>query len=250
MSIISHFLNFSFSQFLIFSFIVVRVQINHLGNEVFLHTMLTVGTTDTRFLHTGVEALDSLEVHTVDIGLAELNLAADACSGVNVLGKYRRGKTIFAVVGPLDNLVDIVELHQWQYRTERLFMDDVHILSTVVKNSSRIEITLALNRSTATENLGTLLHGVVDLLRHTLQGSLLHQRTHIGILHDSRIAHLHGLELLHDDIGEFLLDILMDIYTLGIVTNLTGVADTALQDSLGCQFEVCIREYDGRSLTA
>ena len=88
----------------------MSVEIDNLRNEVFLHTVLTVGTTDTTLLHTGMEALDGLEVHAVDIGLAEFNLTADAGGGVNVLGEYRRGQTVFAVVCPLDNLVDIVEL--------------------------------------------------------------------------------------------------------------------------------------------
>ena len=128
-------------------------------------------------------------------------------------------------------------------------MDDVHILGTVVKDGSGIEITLTFGRSTTTENLGSLLHGVVHLLRNALQSCLLYQRTHVHILFDGRVTELYSLELLHDDIGELLLDILVNINTLGIVTDLTGVTDTALQNGLGCQFEVCIWEYDGRSLT-
>ena len=212
--------------------------------------MLTVGTADTTLLYTGVEALDGLEVHAVDVGLAEFNLTADACSCVDIFGEHRRGQTVFAIVGPLNHLVDIVKLYQRQHWAESFLVDDVHVLRAVVEHGGGIEVALALDRLAATENLGSLLHGVLHLLRHALQCSLLHQRTHVGILHDGGIAHLHGLELLHDDIGEFLLHVLMHIHALGIVANLTGIADAALQDSLGCQFEVGIGEHNGRSLSA
>ncbi len=129
-------------------------------------------------------------------------------------------------------------------------MDDIHVLSTVVKYGSGIEVTLSARRRTTAEHLGALLHGVVHLLRHTLQSSLLNQRTHVNILVDGRVAELDGLELLHDDIGELLLDILVYINALGIVANLTRVADTALQNGLSSQFKVGIGEYDGRGLTA
>ena len=69
---------------------------------------------------------------------------------------------------------------------------------------------------------------MVHLLRHALQSCLLYQRTHVNILFDGRVTELNSLELLHDDVGELLLDILMNINTLGIVTNLTGIANAAL----------------------
>ena len=42
-------------------------------DEIFLNAVLAVGTADTTLLHTSVEALDGLEVLTVDVGLAELS---------------------------------------------------------------------------------------------------------------------------------------------------------------------------------
>ena len=58
-------------------------------DEVFLDTMLAVGTADTALLHTCVEALDGLEVLAVDVGLAELEFAAGLHSDVQVLGEDR-----------------------------------------------------------------------------------------------------------------------------------------------------------------
>ena len=43
----------------------------------------------------------------------------------------------------------------------------------------------------------------------------------IDIFFDGWIAHLHSLELLHDDVGEFLLHALVNIHALSVVANLS-----------------------------
>ena len=60
-----------------------------MGDEVFVDTMLAVGTANTRLLHTSMEALDGLEVLAVDVGLTELQFAAGLDSDVQVLGEDR-----------------------------------------------------------------------------------------------------------------------------------------------------------------
>ena len=56
-------------------------------DEIFFNAVLAVGTADTTLLHTSVEALDGLEVLTVNVGLAELKFAAGLCGDVQVLGE-------------------------------------------------------------------------------------------------------------------------------------------------------------------
>ena len=56
-----------------------------MGDEVFVNAMLTVSTADTRLLHTSVEALDGLEMFTIDVSLAELQFAAGLHGYVQVL---------------------------------------------------------------------------------------------------------------------------------------------------------------------
>ena len=56
-----------------------------MGDEVFVDTVLSVGTADTRFLHTSVEALNGLEVLAVDIGFAKLQFAAGLHGNIEVL---------------------------------------------------------------------------------------------------------------------------------------------------------------------
>ena len=87
--------------------ILVGVEVGDVGDEIFVDTVLAVGTANTRFLHTSMEALDGLEVLAVDIGLAELQFAAGLHGDVEILGEDGRSQTIFAVVGILDGLVDV-----------------------------------------------------------------------------------------------------------------------------------------------
>ena len=67
--------------------LVVSVEISNMGDEVFLDTMLTIGTTDTRLLDASVEALHGLEVLAVDVGLAEFQLTSHTGSSIDVLGE-------------------------------------------------------------------------------------------------------------------------------------------------------------------
>ena len=56
-------------------------------DEIFFNAVLAVGTADTTLLHTSVEALDGLEVLTVDVGLAKFKFAAGLRGDVQVLGE-------------------------------------------------------------------------------------------------------------------------------------------------------------------
>ena len=60
----------------------MRLEVDDMCVEVFLQTMLAISATDTALLHTGMEALDGLEVEAVDIGFSELQFTAYPCSGV------------------------------------------------------------------------------------------------------------------------------------------------------------------------
>jgi hypothetical protein len=61
-----------------------------MGGKVFLYTMLTVSTSNTRLLHTSVEALDGFKVPTIHIGLTESQFATDTSSNVYVFCEDRR----------------------------------------------------------------------------------------------------------------------------------------------------------------
>ena len=128
-------------------------------DEIFLNTVLTVGTADTTLLHTCMEALYGLEVLTVDVGLAELEFTAGLRGDVQVLGEDGRSESVLTVVGPLDGLIDGVELYQGDDGAEGLLMDDVHLLRTVVEYGSCIEVALVANALTTTEQFRTLLDG-------------------------------------------------------------------------------------------
>ena len=86
--------------------IFVSVEIGDVCDEIFLNTVLTVGTADTTLLHTSMETLDGLEVLTVDVGLAEFEFTAGLRGDVQVLGEDGRSESVLTVVGPLDGLID------------------------------------------------------------------------------------------------------------------------------------------------
>ena len=129
-------------------------------------------------------------------------------------------------------------------------MYNVHVLCAVVEYRCGIEVTLSSCRFAATEHLCALFYGVVHLGCDAFECCFLYERTHVNVLVDSRIAEADSLELLHDDVGELFLHVLVHINALCIVANLARVADAALQNGLGCQLKVSIWEDDGRSLTA
>ena len=206
--------------------LIVSVEVSDVGNEVFLDAVLTVCTTDAALLDTCMEALHSLEVFAVDVGLAKLEFAGHAGSGVEVLGEDAGSQTVFAVVGPLDGLVDGVVLNQWDNGTEGLLMDDVHILTAVVENGGSVEIALRANAMATTEQCGALLDGALYLLGNALEGTLLYQRTHVDGVVLADVAHTDLRHLLDENLGELGLNILLNIDALGIVADLTVVADT------------------------
>ena len=221
-----------------------------MGDEILLYAMLTVGTADATLLHTGMEALDSLEVLAVDIGLAELQFAAGLDSHVQVLGEDAAGQTIFAVVGHRDDLVERLELNQRDDRSEGFLVDDVHLLTTVVEDGGGVEVAFLPYPMAAAEQFRSLADGALHLLGDALKSSLLDQRSHIDRLVGQHIAHPDGLHLLHEDTGERLLHTFLYIHALSVVTDLAVVADTRVDNPLGCTLQVGIVHDDGRSLSA
>ena len=75
--------------------LIVSVEVSDVGNEVFLDAVLTVSTTDAALLDTCMEALHGLEVFAVDVGLAKLEFAGYAGSGVEVLGEDAGSQAVF-----------------------------------------------------------------------------------------------------------------------------------------------------------
>ena len=55
-----------------------------MSDEIFLNTMLSVGTTDTTLLHASMEALNSLEVFAVDVCLTEFQFATSLDCNVQI----------------------------------------------------------------------------------------------------------------------------------------------------------------------
>ena len=64
------------------------IEIYYMRTEVLLKAVLAVSSAYSRLLHAGMEALNCLEVHAVDIRLAELQFTTHAGGGVDVLGEY------------------------------------------------------------------------------------------------------------------------------------------------------------------
>ncbi len=225
------------------------LQISDVRTEVFLYAMLAVGAADTALLHAGMESLDSLKVETVDICLAKLELTDTTCGTVDVVGEYRRGQTIFAIISPLDYLIEVVPHDDGEHGTEGLLMRDVHILTAVVKQCGSIEIALVAYTVTAAQHHGALTHGILDLGLYAFQSTFPYQRAHADIVSRERVTDLDSLEFLDEFLGESILDILVHIQALGIVAYLAVIAYTAVQDSLSGAIEVCVGEYNHRSLT-
>ena len=58
-----------------------------MGYEVFLDAVLTIGTTYTTLLNSCMEALDSLEMFAVNVGLAKLQFTTSLNGNVQILSE-------------------------------------------------------------------------------------------------------------------------------------------------------------------
>ena len=186
----------------------------------------------------------------VDVGLAELQFAAGLHGGVQIVGEDARSQTVFAVVGHGDDLVEGLELDERNHGAEGLLMDDVHVLTAVVKYGGCVEVALRAYALTTAEQLGTLLDGTLHLLGDALQGTLFYQRAHVDALVGAGVAHLHGFHLIDQNLCELCLHLLLYIDTLCIVAYLAVVTDAAVNNPLCGTLQIGILHHDGRSLTA
>ena len=66
----------------------MSLEVCNVGTEIFLNTVLAVGSTYAALLDTGMEALDGLEMETVDIGLAEFEFTDAFGGAVDVVCEY------------------------------------------------------------------------------------------------------------------------------------------------------------------
>ena len=196
-----------------------------------------------------MEALDGLEMLTVDIGLAKLKFTTGLHGNVQVLGEDAGSQTVFAVIGHSDDFIEGFKFHQRNHRTEGLLMDDIHILTTVVEHRSSIEITLGAYTMATTEQFGTLTDGTHYFLRHALKSTLFYQRTHINTLVGTGVTHFHSLHLLHQYLREGSFHLFLHIDTLCIITDLTVVTNTTVDDPLGSTLQVGILHHDSGRLT-
>ena len=92
--------------------------------------------------------------------------------------------------------------------------------------------------------------GSLHLLGDALQGTLLDQRSHVYGRVGTGVANLHGLHLLHQDVGELLLDVFLHIHALCIVAYLAVVAYAAVDYPLCGALQVGILADNGRGLAS
>ena len=221
-----------------------------MGDEILFNAVFAVGTANAALLHTGMEALHGLKVLAVDIGLAKLQFTGYAGSGVNVLGEDARCQSVFAVVSPGDGLFDGVVLHQRNDGAESLFMDDVHVLTAVVEHGGSVEVSLLAHTVSAAQQLCALTDSTLHLFRHTFQGTLLYQRTHVDGVVLTDVTDLHSLHLIHQNLRKLSLDLLLDVDALSIVADLAVVADATVNNPLGSLLQISILTDNGRCLAA
>ena len=84
-------------------------DIDGMGHGKLIQSMLAVRPADAGFPTAGVEALHCLEILTVDISLAKLQLARRFHRGIQIAGIDGRGQAIFAVIGQCDGFVETVD---------------------------------------------------------------------------------------------------------------------------------------------
>ena len=128
-------------------------------------------------------------------------------------------------------------------------MDDIHLLRTVVEDGSCVEVTLFAYAMATAQQLGTLLDSALYLFGDALQGASLYQWTHIDALIGTNIAYLYLRHLLNENLGKGFLHLFLYIDALGIVTNLSVVTDTTVDDPLSSALQVGILADDSRGLT-
>ena len=88
-------------------------------------------------------------------------------------------------------------------------MDDVHILTAVVEKCGSIEISFLSYPVSTAQHLCSLCYCTVYFLRYAFEGTLFHERSHVDVVGREWVAHFDSLELIEQELREFLLNVLM-----------------------------------------
>ena len=145
----------------------------------------------------------------VDPHTARLDAAGDTEGAVDVTGPDSTAKTVFRVIGELENLSFVLKLDHAGDRPEDFLLADIHLIFAVNEQRRLHESTLFTAGNdgafTAREHLGTFLLGFFDPAENLLELTLVNLRTHLSVF-AKRIADLYLLEGLSQFGDEFVVD--------------------------------------------
>ena len=224
------------------------LDVNDLRVKVLHQTVLAIGSADATLAPSGMEALDGLEVETVDVGLAEEQLGPGALNEAVVIGEQRRREAILAIVGKLQRLIKSLELGNRNSRPEDLFLHNFTVLGGASKNGRGEEVSGAVDCLATAKDGSTSLDGAVNHTLHLVQLILAHKRTVLDtvFLRTTKLDALHlGNKLLHEGIVHRGLD----VNTLGAVAHLTRKDDTRRHNGFNGLVKVGICHNNARGLT-
>ena len=145
----------------------------------------------------------------VDPHAARLDAAGDTEGAVDVTGPDSTAKTVFRVIGELENLSFVLELDHAGNRPEDFLLADIHLIFAVNEQRRLHESTLFTAGNdgafTAREHLGTFLLGFFDPAENLLELTLVNLRTHLSVF-AKRVADLYLLKGLSQFGDEFVVD--------------------------------------------
>jgi len=93
----------------------------------------------------------------VDSYHASLQFGGDTVACALVLRKDAGNKAIPRIVGSLDCFINITKFKNRQNRAENLFLNNLHIISTISENSRLHKVTISLNTVATSDTLSTLI---------------------------------------------------------------------------------------------
>mmetsp|Transcript_51116 Transcript_51116/g.108605 ORF Transcript_51116/g.108605 Transcript_51116/m.108605 type:complete len:381 (-) Transcript_51116:206-1348(-) len=155
-----------------------------------------------------------------------------------------RSKSVLAIVGPLDNLVDRRIGHDRQHWTELLLVNDTSALSNASQDGWGEKVAVALQWSSTSQDLGSILFGVLHQAFHLVKLHPIVDGSELYALGEA-VTNLGVLRQLCQVASHLVEDVFVHVGSLDGNANLTGVAHGELEQPFCGGFRIGIVQDDG-----
>src|SRR5271154_2313747 len=219
----------------------------HFG--VLLQSVFAQFTSYTRLLEAAKRSSGVENVVAVHPNRTGANTVRDRVGFLDIARPHSRGQTIVGAVRTLYHLVYALKGDNAHYRTEDLFLGDLHVVLNIGEDGRLDEVTAVSDSIATADELGTLRAARLDVAHDFVELRLIDLRTlfRVGIERVADGSIPRSDAALFD---ELVVDLLLDEHPRSGAAALAVIEEEPEMSALNGVVQVRVREYDVRALSA